>query len=328
MVQGTINGIGERCGNANLVTIMPTLRFDMGYDIGITDKALANLVVYANSFATLLDMDVPPNAPYVGRNAFAHKGGIHGSAVEKNPDHYQHIRPELVGNRSQIVVSDQAGMSNLRQQLKGLGIKVADNDPALKTLLEEVKQRSHEGYAYDNALGSFALLSLRVLGRQPKFFSVRKCTIQNFGLGNKDQNLDMISCASIKLQVGKQRLDAKAERVGPVDALDTALRKALGGPFPVIENFRLTDYHVRILDTKAATAAKTRVLLESQNTKDLSSWVTIGVSENIINASLQAMYDSYVYGIMQANNREPTPTPVRHQVRWRGATHAAQAGHS
>ncbi len=324
MVQGTLNGLGERCGNANLVTLIPTLRNKMGYDVGVSEKALTNLVKISRSFATLLDKDVPSNAPYVGVSAFAHKGGLHASAVAKDPRTYEHLSPGLVGNQRDVIISDQAGLSNLRQQLAELGIEVADDDHALKTLLDDVKQRSRQGFAYDHALASFALLSLRAVGRSPEFFSVKKCAIQDTGSGNANRNFDMTSCASIKLKIGKRCLDAKAEGVGPVNALDGALRKALVETYPEIAEIRLADYHVRILDTKSATAATTRVLLESENTKDGSSWVTVGMSANIINASLQALCDSYEYGIM-LEKKKSAPVPARPLVKCGGSSLAARA---
>jgi 2-isopropylmalate synthase len=298
MVQGTLGGLGERCGNANLVSLIPTLRFKMGYDLGVSEEPLTNLSQISRAFAALLDRDLPANAPYVGTSAFAHKGGLHVSAIAKNPKTYEHLSPDLVGNRRDIIVSDQAGMSNLRQQLALQGIDVDDNDPALNVLLAEVKQRSQRGYAYDHAIASFALLSLRMLGRLPNFFSVENCAIHNIGSGGIDRDFEMTSYASVKLQIGARTLDAVAEGVGPVNALDAALRKALVETYPAIEEIRLSDYHVRILDTKSATAATTRVILESENTKDFSSWITVGMSSNIINASLQALCDSYAYGIL------------------------------
>ena len=308
MVQGTLNGLGERCGNANLVTLIPTLRDKMGYDVGVSDAQLETLTEMSRSFAMLLDRDVPSNAPYVGASAFAHKGGLHASAVAKDPRMYEHISPELVGNHREVIISDQAGVSNLRQQLGELGIEVADDNPALKTLLDEVKLRGEKGFAYDYALASFALLSLRTLGRLPEFFSVRSCGIEGNGLGDPDLDSDMTSYACLNLQIGKRNFSAKAEGVGPVNALDGALRRALVGTYPEIEEIRLVDYHVRILDTKAATAATTRVLLESENIKDNSSWVTIGISTNIINASFQALCDSYKYGIMLKKKKSVPPT--------------------
>lgn len=298
MVQGTLNGLGERCGNANLISLIPTLRFKMGYDLGVSASRVAELSKISRSFASLLDKDLPPNAPYVGASAFAHKAGLHVSAIVKNPRTYEHIAPDLVGNERDIIVSNQAGMSNLRTQLGELGISVSDGDPALPRLLAEVKQRSEKGYAYDHALASFALLALGALGRLPEFFSVKNCAIHNIGSTGDGRDFEMTAYASVKLQLDGQNRDVVAEGVGPVDALDAALRKALVETYPEIAEIKLADYHVRILDTKSGTAAVTRVLLESQNTKEASSWITVGMSTNIINASLQALCDSYAYGIL------------------------------
>jgi len=300
MVQGTLNGLGERCGNANLISLIPTLHFKMGYDLGVSEDVFRDLSKVSRSFAALLDRDLASNAPYVGTSAFAHKAGLHVSAIMKNPRTYEHFSPELVGNRRDIIVSNQSGLSNLRQQLDDLGITVDGHDPALGALLSEIKERSQRGYAYDHALASFALLSLRVLGRLPEFFSLQNCAIHNIGSGSSSgPELDMTSYASVRLRIGDQSRDAVAEGVGPVNALDAALRRALVETYPQIEALKLTDYHVRILDSKSATAATTRVLLESENSKDFSSWVTVGMSENIINASLQALCDSYAYGILR-----------------------------
>jgi 2-isopropylmalate synthase len=300
MIHGTMGGLGERCGNANLISLAPTLHFKMGYDVGMSGAQFASLFKASRSFAALMDRDVPANAPYVGGSAFAHKGGIHASAIIKNPRTYEHLPPELIGNQRDIVVSNQAGLSNLRQQLGELGIAVASNDPALKILLAEVKKRSEQGFAYDNAVASFALLSLRLLKRLPNFFSIENCAVHNIGSGTLGKHFEMTSYASIKLKIGEELLDAVAEGVGPVNALDAALRKALIATYPQIEDIRLTDYHVRILDTKSATAATTRVLLDSENTKNFAVWSTVGMSANIINASLQALGDSYAYGILKS----------------------------
>ena len=300
MVQGTLNGLGERCGNANLISLIPSLHFKMGYDLGLSEDAFKNLSKVSRSFAALLDRDLPSNAPYVGTSAFAHKAGLHVSAIVKNPRTYEHFSPELVGNSRDFIVSNQSGLSNLRQQLGELGIEVDDRDPALGALLAEIKERSQRGYAYDHALASFALLSLRVLGRLPDFFSIQNCAIHNIGSSSPSgADLDMTSYASVKLRIGDQSMDAVAEGVGPVNALDAALRRALVETYPQIEAIKLTDYHVRILDSKSATAATTRVLLESENAKDSGVWVTVGMSANIINASLQALCDSYAYGILR-----------------------------
>jgi len=327
MVQATLGGLGERCGNADLLTLIPTLHYKMGYDVGVSDKACANLVKISNSFAALLDRDVPSNAAYVGKSAFAHKGGLHVRGVDCNEKTYEHMSPELVGNQRDVIISDQAGLSNLRHQLRELGIVVADNDPALKALLKKVKQTGQEGFSYDYAVASFALMSLRSLGRAPNFFSVKSCEINNRGSGDLNRIFSMTSHASIKLQIGDNTREAVAEGVGPVNALDAALRLALNGTYPVIKDIKLTDYHVRILDTKAATAATTRVLLESKNTKSMSSWVTIGASPNVINASLQALCDSYEYGILMENAKNRTAMPERHGSMRKESSSTATGAH-
>ena len=305
MVQGTLNGLGERCGNANLVSLIPTLTEKMGFDVGLSGDALAQLTALSRKFDALLDREPNAHAPYVGASAFAHKGGIHASAVAKDPRFYEHIDPSLVGNRREIIMSNQAGQSNVRIQLQDLGIKVADNDPLLPTLLAAVKQREHEGYAYDHAAGSFAVLALRLLGRLPVLFTLQDFAVRDEGSVDATGAITMRTNAKLKLQVGPNVLTAEAEGNGPVHALDCALRQALLAPYPAIADVQLTDYHVRIIDSGAATGAKTRVLLESTDAQTKTAWITTGVSTDIISASLQALTDAYVFKLTLSSPSTP-----------------------
>lgn len=298
MVQGTLGGLGERCGNANLVTLIPTFMKKMGFDVGISDEALRGLCDLSRAFDALLDRDADPHAPYVGASAFAHKGGLHASAVAKSPCLYEHMDPSLVGNERKVLMSNQAGLSNVRMQLKAQNIAVEDNDPQLPSLLEEVKNREQKGYAYDHAAGSFAVLALRHLGRLKEPFSLQCFDISNQGTPTKDGHFDVKVKAQIRLRIGEKEELSSAEGNGPVNALDKALRKALLQHFPALESVSLTDYHVRILDTGSATGAVTRVLLESEDNAARAGWTTVGVSTNIIAASLEALLDAYLFKLV------------------------------
>ncbi len=295
MVQGTLNGLGERCGNADLVTLIPTLVHKLGHDVGVPEDALRQLSNLSRAFDALLDREPDSHAPYVGASAFAHKGGLHASAVAKNPSFYEHIDPASVGNRREIIMSNQAGQSNVLLQLEDLGIEVGNDNANLPALLTAVKQREHEGYAYDRAAGSFAVLALQVLKRLPLHFTLQDFTVHDHGQYSPTGELHMTTRATMKLQVGNDTVVTEAEGNGPVHALDCALREALVQAYPELASVSLTDYHVRILDSGAATGAKTRVLLESEDGLTKTRWMTVGVSTNIISASLQALTDAYVF---------------------------------
>jgi 2-isopropylmalate synthase len=305
MIQGTINGLGERCGNADLIALIPTLTQKLGFDVGIKGEKLKGLTALSRAFDALLDRDPVSSAPYVGASAFAHKGGLHASAVAKNPRFYEHADPNSVGNQREILMSNQAGQSNVRAQLQALDIDVADNDPRLPALLASVKQREHEGYSYDNAAGSFAVLALRALGRLPVYFTLQDFSVHDAGRFDANGQLLLETKASLSLRVGDDTVTRVAIGNGPVNALDRALREALINYYPALANVKLTDYHVRILDTGAATGAKTRVLLESEDEVSKTSWTTTGVSTDIIGASLQALLDSYILQLSRLTNGRP-----------------------
>jgi 2-isopropylmalate synthase len=300
-IQGTLNGLGERCGNANLVTLIPTLKLkpDLAdrFEIGVTDAALAGLTALSRGFDELLNRNPSRSAPYVGANAFATKAGIHASALAKDPHTYEHVAPEAVGNRRRVLVSDQGGRSNLLAELERIGVAVAREDPRLGRLLAEVKERENAGYSYEGADASFELLARRILGGVPDFFAVESFRVGVERRHNAVGKLVTVSEAVVKINVGGEALMSVAEGNGPVNALDLALRKDLGKYQPLITDLRLTDYRVRVLN--GGTEAVTRVLIESTD-PDGESWSTIGVSPNIIDASFQALVDSITYRLLKA----------------------------
>jgi 2-isopropylmalate synthase len=298
-IQGTLNGLGERCGNANLVSLIPTLAlkpdFADKFEIGVTGEALGGLARLSHSFDELLNRAPDRHAPYVGASAFATKAGIHASALAKDPRTYEHVPPESVGNARAILVSDQAGRSNLVAQLKRLGVDVAANDPRLGRVLDEVKAREAEGYAYEGADASFELLARKHLGGVPKYFDVE---MFNVSVEHKrlSDGLYAASLAVVKIRIGDEALISAAEGVGPVNALDTALRKDLGVYQKHIQDVELLDFRVRVF--QGGTDAVTRVLVEF-GAPDGSRWSTVGVSGNIIEASFQALVDAVTYRLVR-----------------------------
>ncbi|EKF20363.1 citramalate synthase [Nitratireductor pacificus] len=299
-IQGTLNGIGERCGNANLITILPTLMLKPAYadrfETGITHDGLAGIAHLAHAFDELLNRAPDQQAPYVGGSAFATKAGIHASAVLKEPETYEHVPPETVGNTRRVMVSDQGGRSNFIAELKRRGIAVDKADPRLDTLIARVKEREAEGYAYEGADASFELLARRTLGHVPEFFRVDgfRCMVERRFDANGD--LKTVSEAVVRVTVDGETLMSVAEGHGPVNALDIALRKDLGKYQVEISDLALADYKVRILN--GGTAAITRVLIESHDSTG-ARWWTVGVSDNIIDASFQALMDSIVYKLLR-----------------------------
>ncbi len=303
-VQGTINGLGERCGNANLVSVIPSLALKMGYDTGVSDEGLTQLTHLSRWFDELLNRPPSRNAPYVGESAFAHKGGLHASAVQKDPRTYEHIEPTLVGNRRHIVVSDQSGRANILARLTELGMEFDPSDPQVGKLVTLVKQRDYEGYAYDAAEASFELLARRMLGQVPDYFELLRFSVTDERRYNARGKLVTESEASVKVRVGNDVRHTVAEGNGPVNAIDIALRKALEPTYPVLKDMHLVDYRVRILHANDASGAMPRVLIESANGDD-DRWATVGVSTNIIDASFNALGDSMTYklyrsGVQQA----------------------------
>lgn len=294
MVQGTINGYGERCGNANLCTLIPNLQLKLGYQC-VRPEQLARLTESSRLISEVVNLAPDDHAPFVGLSAFAHKGGIHVSAVERNPLTYEHIQPETVGNRRRIVISDQAGLSNVLAKARSFGIDLNREDPACRQILQHLKDLENEGYQFEAAEASFELLMREALGQRQSFFEIKDFHI-HCDLVRGSDLWNGRSLATIKVAIDGREVLESAEGNGPVSALDAALRKALLNSFPAIASFHLTDYKVRILDGKAGTSAKTRVLLESSNGHQ--RWTTVGVSGNIIEASYQAVVEGLEYGLM------------------------------
>src|SRR5246500_4284103 len=300
-IQGTLNGLGERCGNANLISIIPTLKlktdFAERFDIGVSDAKLKNLSHASRILDEMLNRAPDRHAPYVGESAFTTKAGIHASAIAKDPKTYEHVAPETVGNRRKLLVSDQAGRSNVLSELERIGLTVNRDDPRVGRLLEEVKAREARGYAYEAADASFELLARRVLGRVPSYFDVEKFDVNVEQRDNALGERVTVSLAVVKVKVDGERLISAAEGNGPVNALDLALRKDLGKYQSYISGLELTDYRVRILN--GGTEAVTRVLIESQDETG-ERWTTVGVSPNIIDASFQALMDSIIYKLVKS----------------------------
>jgi 2-isopropylmalate synthase len=301
-VQGTLNGLGERCGNANLISIIPNLMLKMGYETGITADALTRLAHVSHLLDERLNRAPARNAAYVGESAFAHKGGLHVSAVEKDPRCYEHIVPSLVGNHRHIVVSDQAGRSNVLAQLREAGIEIEADDPKVRDLVDLVKAREYDGYSYDGAEASFELLARKALETVPEYFRLQSFRVLDERRWNARGQLITLSEATIKVMVKGSNVIDVAEGNGPVNALDNALRKALIPAYPELADMRLVDYKVRILTPSEGTKAVTRVVIESHNSEG-ERWSTVGVSTNVIDASFNALYDAITYKLFRAGAR-------------------------
>nr|CAD6419804.1 citramalate synthase [Rhizobium sp. Q54] len=299
-IQGTLNGIGERCGNANLVTLVASLSlkevYSCRFETGIDPERLSGLTDLSHAFDELLNRSPNHQAPYVGASAFATKAGIHASALLKDPKTYEHVPPESVGNFRKVMVSDQGGKSNFINALKRRGIVVQKDDPKLDLLISIVKEREATGYAYEGADASFELLAHRTLGTIPEFFTVDSFRVMVERRFDANGRIKTVSEAVVKLDVDGERVMSVAEGDGPVNALDLALRKDLGKYQAEIADLVLADFKVRILN--GGTAAITRVLIESSD-GDGTRWWTVGVSENIIDASFQALTDSIIYKLMK-----------------------------
>jgi 2-isopropylmalate synthase len=304
MIQGTLNGLGERCGNADLVTLLPTLMLKMGYETGVDAQGLRRLTGVSRLLDERLNRAPDRHAPYVGESAFAHKGGLHVSAVEKDPSCYEHVDPESVGNARRILVSDQAGRSNVLSRCREVGLKVDPADPRIADLVDLVKRREFEGYAYDGAEASFELLARRMLDRVPDFFRLASFRVIDERRWNARGELVTLSEATIKVEVDGGPVMTVAEGNGPVNALDIALRKALTPKHPELADMRLVDYKVRILTPHEGTKAVTRVMIESADA-DGERWSTVGVSANLIDASYNALHDAITYRLYRGAVAEP-----------------------
>ena len=307
-IQGTLNGLGERCGNANLTTLIPTLLLKAPYatqfDTGITPEALQGLTRISRKLDDILNRVPLRQAPYVGASAFAHKAGLHASAILKDPSTYEHVDPALVGNARIIPMSNQAGQSNLRRRLADAGLEVAPNDPALAWILELVKVREAEGYTYDSAQASFEMLARAELGQLPKFFEVKRYKVTVERRKNKYDKMVSLSEAVVVVRVdGEKKLsvsesmDETGSDRGPVNALAKALAKDLGRYSDMIEDMRLVDFKVRI--TQGGTEAVTRVIIDSEDAAG-RRWSTVGVSPNIVDASFEALLDAINWKLLRA----------------------------
>jgi 2-isopropylmalate synthase len=303
-IQGSLNGLGERCGNANLVSIIPTLllkeEYNTKFEIGVTLDKLKGLTRASHTLDELLNRSPNRHAPYVGASAFATKAGIHASAVMKDPRTYEHVTPDSVGNKRKLLVSDQAGKSNILAELERIGVDVNRNDPRLNRLLDEVKQKEALGYAYEGADASFELLARRALGDVPDYFDVERFRVDVERRHNAMGELVTVSEAIVKVTVDGGTIISAAEGNGPVNALDLALRKDLGKYQRYIEDLELRDYRVRVF--QGGTDAVTRVLIEFGDSGG-ERWSTVGVSSNVIDASFQALTDSMTYKLLKSGAR-------------------------
>jgi 2-isopropylmalate synthase len=303
-IQGALNGLGERCGNANLISIIPTLllksEFADRFETSVTPERLRRLTHASRLLDEVLNRAPNRQAPYVGEAAFATKAGIHASAILKEPATYEHVTPEAVGNRRRVLVSDQAGKSNLLYELERLGVPVSRDDARVAGLLDEVKAREAAGYAYEGADASFELLARRLLGEVPRFFTVDSFRVMVEKRHNALGKLVTVSEATVKVYIDgdAEPLWSVAEGDGPVHALDQALRKDLGRYQGYIKDVELVDYKVRILT--GGTEAVTRVLVESRDRATGERWFTVGVSSNIIDASFEALIDSITYKLLRS----------------------------
>ncbi|WIV20657.1 citramalate synthase [Paenibacillus polygoni] len=306
-VQGTINGYGERCGNANLCSVIPNLQLKFGYEC-VEEEKLAQLTNVARYISEIANVNMPVNQPYVGNAAFAHKGGIHVSAIMRDSRTYEHIVPEQVGNKQRILVSELAGQSNIVSKAKDMGIEFDPTSEQTKNVINKIKDLEHQGYQFEGADASLELLIREANGEMQELF-----TFESFKmLVEKNVGKPVVSEAFVKINVGGRSHYTAAEGNGPLNALDNALRKALITYYPSLKNMHLSDYKVRVLDDKDTTAAKVRVLIESKNFTD--SWNTVGVSENIIEASWEALVHSFRYALLEEDPSEfIEPDALPHQ---------------
>ncbi|MEW6218066.1 MAG: citramalate synthase [Thermodesulfobacteriota bacterium] len=304
-VQGTFNGYGERCGNANLTSIMPALTLKMGYTFFAADQLtrLAEVSRFVNELANL-----PPNKyqPYVGASAFAHKGGVHVSAVQRNPLTYEHIEPEQVGNIRRVLISELSGRSNILSKAKDFGIDIASTDPVVAGILADLKTLENQGFQYEGAEASFELLMRRAMGTHRRYFDLLGFRV----IDQKDRDDDHPQAeATIRIKVGGDTVHTAALGEGPVNALDKALRKALTRFYPDLAQMKLDDYKVRVLPGVVGTGARVRVLIESSDHE--AQWGTVGVSHDILEASWQALVDSITYKLMRDEQKRAATVQPR-----------------
>jgi 2-isopropylmalate synthase len=306
-LQGTINGIGERCGNANLASILPTLQLKMGFDCGMVGEKLTELKSVSDFVNEMANRLPWRHQPYIGENAFAHKGGIHVSAIRKERSLYEHIDPELVGNVQKILVSDQAGKSNILSKLQQLEPEAGldANDPVVAEAVRRIKELEATGYAFEGADASFQLLLRRAMGKFQRHFELVRFRVYD----EKRGHLDATEAeATVKLKVGDRLLHTAAIGNGPVNAMDKAIRAALTDVYPNLKPMRLSDFKVRVLSTKEATGAAVRVLIES--TDGVNKWSTVGVSTDVLEAAYRALNDAIEFKLMmdESKNRNVSET--------------------
>lgn len=288
-VQGTMNGFGERCGNANLCSIIPSLILKMNKEC-LDNGKLENLRKTSRAIYELANLTPQKHQAFVGNSAFAHKGGVHVSAIQRHPETYEHIRPELVGNKTRVLVSDLSGRSNILAKAQECGIKIDDKDPVTLEILEKIKELENKGYQFEGAEASFELLMLRAMGKLKQYFHITAFRVIDT-LRESDQS--PVSEATIKVKVGGRVEHMAADGNGPVNALDRAMRKALISFYPQLSDIKLLDYKVRVLPSSQGTDSMIRVLVETGD--DDSRWGTVGVSSNVIDASYQALADAFTY---------------------------------
>lgn len=297
-VQGTINGIGERCGNANLISLIPTLMLKMGYETGVSAEHLKQIGSLSRLIDDRLNRVPDRHAAYVGKSAFAHKGGLHVSAMARDSRSYEHIDPALVGNTRLILVSDKAGKANVLNRLEQMGIEVSADDPRVGELVQIVKERETLGYAYEDADASFELLARQLLGQLPRYYRLLSYRALNECRVDGEGAHETMAEATVKLSIAGETVMTVAEGNGPVNALDAALRKALTPHYPQLNAMHLSDYKVRILTPAEATAALTRVIIESRDSEG-RAWHTLGVSPNVIDASHDALFDALTWFLLK-----------------------------
>jgi len=299
-VQGTINGLGERCGNANLITLIPTLMLKLGFTTSIPKEKLSKLVSLSRMVDDRLNLVPDSHAPYVGSAAFAHKGGLHASAAQKDPRTYEHIPPEIVGNERSFVISDQIGRSNVTARFSEVGIEIPADDIRIEKLIRDIKEKEFNGWSFDSAEASFELLARRALGEVPDYFTIGRFRVTDERRFNAKGDLVVESEATAAITIGAHSQHEVALGNGPVNAIDKAIRKALIRIYPSLAEVELIDFKVRILEPhegQKGTGAVTRVLIEFKDENGLI-WRTVGVSTNIIDASVMALSDGMVWKLM------------------------------
>jgi 2-isopropylmalate synthase len=285
--------LGERCGNANLCSIIPLLKLKLKTDC-VSDEQLRRLTEISRHIAEIANLPQSAHQPYVGRSAFSHKGGIHVSAVVKHPGTYEHVKPELVGNERRVTISELSGVSNLLVKAAEYGVDLKKDSPQTRELIKTLKELENQGYSFEEGEGSFELLVKKAVGQYRPFFEMEEFKVSS----QKAEARLFNSSASVRVRVQGRQYDASGEGDGPVNALDNALRKVLEDIYPAIKTMKLTDYKVRVLDSAAGTAARVRVIVESADEKAV--WNTVGVSTNVIEASWLALVDSLEYKLLKA----------------------------